>query len=69
MDNETTRLVFDDATSDTPERPTKWIPQTLFTWNEYDSKKLNEVKLSQRELAEIGENLVIRLLVLNRKLK
>lgn len=65
----TTRLVFDDAKSDTPKRPAKWKPRTLFTWNEYDSKRLNEMKLSKREYAEIGENLVMRLLALNGNLK
>lgn len=69
INNKKTRLVFDDARSDIPKRPTKWKPQTLFTWNEYDSKQLSEMKLSQREFAEIRENLVIRLLALNGTLK
>ncbi len=67
--NGLTHLVFDDATSDTPSKPTSWKPQALFTWNSYDSEKLREMKLTEKEYATIGENLVMRLLALSGELK
>jgi hypothetical protein len=67
--NGITHLVFDDAKSDTPNKPASWKPETLFTWNQYDSEKLRGMKLTEQEYAEIGENLVMRLLVLSGELK
>ncbi|MGH7796586.1 MAG: hypothetical protein ACREQ2_17100 [Candidatus Binatia bacterium] len=58
-------LVFDDAKSDTANKPTSWKPEALFTWNQYDSEKLRGMKLTEKEYAEIGENLVMRLLALS----
>jgi hypothetical protein len=59
-----TRLVFDDVKSDSESKPTKWTPTVLFTWKELDFAQLKDLKLNERELAQIGENLLIRLLAL-----
>ena len=59
-----TRLVFDDVKSDRQSRPTAWTPTALFTWREFDFAQLQDLKLSESELARIGENLLIRLLAL-----
>ena len=40
--NGVTRLVFDDAKSETPNKPTSWKPEALFTWNPYDSETLSD---------------------------
>ena len=63
--NGITHLVFDDAKSDTANKPTSWKPEALFTWNQYDSEKLRGMKLTEKEYAGIGENLVMRLLALS----
>ena len=59
-----TRLIFDDVTSDRESKPTAWTPRVLFTWKELDIAQLKDLKLSERELAQIGENLLLRLLAL-----
>jgi hypothetical protein len=64
-----TRLVFDDAKSDHPNNPGAWKPERLFTWNQYNSEQLKELQLTEKEFAQIGENLVMRLLALQRQLK
>jgi hypothetical protein len=60
------RLVFDDAESDRESRPTAWTPMALFSSKEFDAARLENAKLSERELAQIGENLLVRLLALRR---
>ena len=67
--NGITRLVFDDAKSDTPNKPASWKPEALFTWKQYDSEKLKGMKLTEKEYAEIGETLLIRLLALSGEVK
>ena len=64
-----TRLVFNDveALSDT-ESP-DWKHIVIFTSNKYNTKLLKELALSREQFAEIGENLVIRLLALGGHLK
>ena len=57
-----TRLVFDDVVSDREIQPREWTPAALFTWKELDFAQLKDMKLSERELARIGENLLLRLL-------
>ena len=63
------RLVFDDAKSDRESKPLVWTPTALFTWKEIDFAQVKDLKLSERELAEIGENLLIRLLALQGSIK
>jgi hypothetical protein len=58
------RLVFDDAESDRESNPTAWTPRALFSSKEFDAVQLRSLKLSESELARIGENLLIRLLAL-----
>ena len=50
------RIVFDDVNADSVERPASWKPTALFTWTQ-----LQTVELSDKQLAEIGLNLVTRL--------
>jgi len=59
-----TRLVFDDVRSDRESKPTAWTPTALFTWKELDFAQLQKLQFNERELAQIGENLLIRLLAL-----
>ena len=58
------RLVFNDveATSDS-ENP-DWKHSVLFTSNCYEADSLKDASLSKEQYSEIGENLVLRLLVL-----
>ena len=61
-----TTLTFDDVSSETP---TSWRHKVLYTRASYDSKALEEMALTKEQYAEIGENLMIRLLAINGKLR
>jgi hypothetical protein len=63
------RLILDDVRADTDMSPKSWSHYCLYTFNDYDATELKEMALSQEDLAMIGENLVMRLLALNKELK
>ncbi len=63
------RLVFNDIEATSAGDSPGWKHIVLFTHNDYDAKSLKELSLSKEQFAEIGENLVIRLLALSRHLK
>jgi hypothetical protein len=65
----TSRIIFDDVIGDTQENPINWQFNCFYTWNYYDNKILNSMKLTDREYQEIGENIVARLLALNNRVK
>ena len=60
------KLVFDDVHSNDAKNPKKWDHEVFFTSNNYDQEKLKGMELSKEQYAEIGENIIIRLLALNR---
>jgi hypothetical protein len=60
----TVRLVFDDAGASTTLFPQTWTAERLFTWNDYPSSEFFEIRLTEKQLAEIGLNLVTRLVAL-----
>ena len=64
-----TKLYFDDVHSDKLSNPDNWEYDVFYTVNEYDSYKIENMDLSKDQYAEIGENLIFRLLALNRKSK
>ena len=59
------RLIFNYVsatdTSDTP----NWRHITLFTYNDYDPDALANTSLSDADFAQIGQNIVARLIALN----
>ena len=65
VDNETLRLVFKDVSSQS-ESATFWENAILFTHNDYSIEDLKSLNISNEEFALIGQNLVIRLLALNK---
>jgi len=44
-------------------------PRALFSSKEFDGAQLRSLKLSENELARIGENLLIRLLALGESVR
>ena len=62
-----TTLTFDDVSSDEGS-PTCWRHEILYTLNSYDSDALEHLSLTKEQFAEIGENLIMRLLARNGKL-
>ena len=62
------RLVLDDVDTKSRPRPDQWDRVVAFTANKYDARPFITQSLSKEQYAMIGENLVIRLLALNRKI-
>ena len=60
--NERYRLTLDDVTLALTLDATMWKREGLFTHRDFDASALRELKLNQSQLAEIGENLLLRLL-------
>jgi len=63
--NQDIQLVFHDVISTTDSDNPDWKYNALFTQNNYNEKALKEMSLSKDQYAEIGENLILRLLALN----
>lgn len=63
------RLIFDDVKSIDDSQTPDWQYQALFTSNSYGAESLKSLSLSKEQFAEIGENLVVRLLALDGYLK
>ena len=67
--SEDIRLVFNDVDSTSDSDNPDWKHSVLFAYNNYDKKALKEMTLSKDQYAEIGENLILRLLALNDLIK
>jgi len=68
MEDGITMLTFDDVSSEY-NLFTNWSEEVLYTSKSYDSNTIENMNLTKEQYAEIGENLIIRLLALNGKLK
>jgi hypothetical protein len=55
------RLILDDVKNESQSERGPWSHHALFTLNTYNEKDLNDLKLSERELAAIGFNVLVRL--------
>ena len=58
------RLTLDDVRSLPMLDATSWQRESLFTYRDFDASALEDLALSREQFAEIGENIVIRLLAL-----
>lgn len=63
IDERVLRLVMNDVSSSS-ESENIWAREMLFTHNDYDASSLADLSLSQAQFAEIGENLVMRLMAI-----
>jgi len=61
----TSKLIFDEVDGDSINNPIEWSFACFYTWRDYDTRSLDEMKLSDREYQMIGENLIAGLLALN----
>jgi len=64
-----TRLTYDDVACSTESGCTSWEKTILYTSAKYPSRRLATLSLTKEQYAEIGENLVMRLLALNGKIE
>lgn len=60
------RLVLDDVANDKQSTSGAWKHHTLFTWKDYDRTAIEDFKVSEKELAEFGFNLLARLVALRK---
>ena len=67
--NESMKLVFHDVEATSPTAHPDWKHMVNFTSNVYDKKKLQNLELTKEQYAQIGENIVIRLLALEGLIK
>ena len=63
------QLVLNDVVATSNTDSPDWRHNVLFTSNLYDSESLKQCSFSKEQFAEIGENLVMRLLVIGGFLK
>lgn len=67
--NHEIKLVFNDVNSTSEKDATDWTHSVIYTSNNYSEEEFRGLSLSKEQFAQIGENLVIRLLALNKLLK
>ena len=58
------RLILDDVSNTSSSTKDDWKHEVVFTWKDYEKKKIEEYELSDKELADFGYNLLARLAVL-----
>lgn len=58
-------LVFNDVTATSESDNPNWRHDAQFTFNNYNENELKDMSLSKEQYAEIGENLILRLLAIN----
>lgn len=63
------KLVLDDVYSTSGDDLESWGKNVIFTSRTYPTQLISELNLSKDLYAEIGENLVLRLLALNGMIK
>ena len=67
--NNEIKLVLNDVISLSETDNPDWKHDVLFTANTYNEKELRDLSLSKEQFAQIGENLIIRLLAVNGLIK
>lgn len=63
------RIIIDDVKGDSDSNPIRWSFDACMTWKDYGDGALDQMDLGKEEYRIIGENVVARLLALNRRLK
>jgi len=60
------RLIIDDVANQSSRTSGPWEDRALFTCKDFEAEAISELQLSEHELAEVGFNVLARL-VANRK--
>ena len=61
------RVVLDDVSNSEGSTKGNWSHEVVFTWKDYDAAKIENQELSDKELAELGFNVLVRAGVLFQK--
>lgn len=60
------RLVLDDVKNESGFMPGHWKHHVLFTWKDYEVGQIVDLKLSEKQLAGFGFNVLARLVALRK---
>ena len=63
------RLVLNDVKASSSTETPDWTHSVIFTENTYNSNKMKSLELTKEQFAEIGENIIIRLMAQSGNLK
>ena len=69
LGNGTSKLIFDDVSSNSTNNPVTWTFDHFFTSHDFTNDALDQMNLTGLEYQTIGENVVARLLALNGRMK
>jgi hypothetical protein len=61
LGNGKVRLVLDDVANEGESTSGSWSHHLLFTWKDFEAQEIDELKLSESELAGFGFNILARL--------
>jgi hypothetical protein len=61
LPNGQVRLVLDDVANESSSTLDPWTHRVLFTWKDFGSKEIDDLALSERELAGFGHSVLARL--------
>jgi hypothetical protein len=61
------RLVMDDVSNESKTTSGPWEHSVLFTWQDFEELEIMELELSEKKLAEIGLNVLVRLVALRKR--
>jgi len=61
LPNGRVRLVLDDVANESASSRGPWLHHVLFTWRDFEAQKIDDLNLSEKELAEFGFNVLARL--------
>ena len=62
--NRRLRLILDDVKNENGSMQGPWKYHVLYTWKDYKIDQIADLKLSEKELAEFGFNVLARLVAL-----
>jgi len=61
-----TRLILDDVSNSQSKTASMWKHEVLFTWKDLPTEKVNDISLSDKELADFGYQILARLVAQQR---
>jgi hypothetical protein len=66
LDGGKLRLVLDDVENQAKTTSGPWEHHVVFTWKDYEEREIDELELSEKELANFGYHILARLVALRK---
>lgn len=61
LPNGQVRLVLDDVANESNSTTGPWSHRVVFTWKDFDAQQIDNLTLSEKELAGLGHSVLARL--------